>query len=324
MTEAVLGPDETRLLSVWGLLGKRRVSILRWGAAVFFGVLALLGGLAFISRYRPNEVWNLFSALGSNFEVYLICLGVSGATASVALLARQRAIAALGFAVTGYLGAYWLSGLLYRTYNPDVGFPLAGIADAVGFAIQRLWLGIPAVAALGVAALLLRGAPGEPRPHLGLGDWSVVARDASAKGKPHSYWRKVIEFGIFTIVVFVLLQATVGFRPVLSGKIITLAPAILIAAIVNATVEEFIYRGFLQPAFMRALGVGAGIWATSALFGLLHWGISFGVLAALPVSLGIALGSVFWGKAAYDTRGISWPIAAHFLIDIAIFSTYFV
>jgi membrane protease YdiL (CAAX protease family) len=49
-----------------------------------------------------------------------------------------------------------------------------------------------------------------------------------------------------------------------------------------------------------------------------------GALAALPVSLAIALGSVVWGKAAYDTKGLAWPIAAHFLVDIAVMGAYFV
>jgi hypothetical protein len=31
-----------------------------------------------------------------------------------------------------------------------------------------------------------------------------------------------------------------------------------------------------------------------------------------------------WGKAAYETRGIAWTMAAHFLIDIAVMAAYFV
>ena len=99
---------------------------------------------------------------------------------------------------------------------------------------------------------------------------------------------------------------------------------ILIAAFVNATAEEVVYRGFMQPAFMRVLGVGGGMWMAGLFFGLVHWGISVGLLAALPVSLLIGLGAVIWGKAAYETKGLAWPIAAHFMIDVAIMSAYFV
>jgi membrane protease YdiL (CAAX protease family) len=59
-------------------------------------------------------------------------------------------------------------------------------------------------------------------------------------------------------------------------------------------------------------------------FGIIHWGLSVGVLAALPTSLLIGLGSVVWGKAAYETRGLSWTIVAHFMIDVAIMAAYFV
>ena len=61
-----------------------------------------------------------------------------------------------------------------------------------------------------------------------------------------------------------------------------------------------------------------------AVFGLMHWGLSVGVLAALPTSLLIGLGSVAWGKYALDTRGLSWVIVAHALIDVAVMSAYFV
>ena len=33
---------------------------------------------------------------------------------------------------------------------------------------------------------------------------------------------------------------------------------------------------------------------------------------------------LFWGKAAYETRGLGRTIVAHFLIDLAIMAAYFV
>jgi hypothetical protein len=58
------------------------------------------------------------------------------------------------------------------------------------------------------------------------------------------------------------------------------------------------------------------------MFGLLHWGMSIGVVAALPTSLLIGIGSVFWGKAVLDTRGLSWVVFAHALVDVAIMCAY--
>jgi hypothetical protein len=43
----------------------------------------------------------------------------------------------------------------------------------------------------------------------------------------------------------------------------------------------------------------------------MHWGLSVGVVAALPASLLIGLGSVAWGKYSLDTRGLGWVVIAH-------------
>jgi membrane protease YdiL (CAAX protease family) len=92
----------------------------------------------------------------------------------------------------------------------------------------------------------------------------------------------------------------------------------------NALIEEVIYRGMLQPAFVHAAGIARGLWIQGLMFGMLHWGMSVGVVAALPTSLLIGIGSVFWGKAVLDTRGLSWVIVAHAMIDLAIMCAYFV
>jgi membrane protease YdiL (CAAX protease family) len=177
---------------------------------------------------------------------------------------------------------------------------------------------------LGLAAWLFRKGGEASRPLLGVGDWGVEALDANAKERLLPYWRRLfVGFVIFALVLGLLLQASVGFKPITSGKLLALAPGILLAAFVNAVIEEMVYRGFLLPAFIRVLGAGAGVWVSGMLFGMAHWGLSVGVLAALPISLLIGLGAVVWGKAAYETRGLAWPIAAHFLVDVAIMSAYF-
>ena len=321
MTEAELMPEETRQLSIWGVLGKRRVALWRWGAALAIAALAWLGGLAFLAPFRRNQVWDMVSPLGEPEIVYLACLCAAAALMILALLARQTGLAALAAAATAYLGAFWLSGWLYRAIDPEFEIPFEGTDDALGFALARLWFALPAALTMGAAALIFRG---EPRPHLGFGDLRIEARDVSGKEKLLPYWRRLGGFAIFALVLGVSMQATAGFEPVTSGRLLGLAPAVLIAAIVNATAEEIVYRGFMQPAFMRLLGVGAGMWVAGLFFGVIHWGLSVGVLAALPVSLLIGVGAVVWGKAAYETRGLGWPIGAHALIDIAIMSVYFV
>ena len=54
------------------------------------------------------------------------------------------------------------------------------------------------------------------------------------------------------------------------GRLLALWWAVLAAALVNAAVEEIVYRGFLQPAFVRLGGIGPGLWTTGMMFGLLH------------------------------------------------------
>jgi membrane protease YdiL (CAAX protease family) len=324
MNQAVLTADETRVLSIWGMLGKRRVAGWRWVAALVLAGLAWLGSLAFIAQYRATEVWGLFAFLGAKQNVYLVCLAAALLATLVALLARRRDIAALMCTGAALLAGLWLSTFLYRLHAPQMNFPFSGLDDALGFSLARLWYCLPSVLMLGLAAWLFRKGGEASRPILGVGDWGVEARDANAKEPLLPYWRRlVVGFVIFTLVLGLLLQASVGFKPITSGKLLALAPAILLAALVNATVEEMIYRGFLMPAFIRVLGAGAGMWVSGILFGVAHWGLSVGVLAALPISLLIGFGAVIWGKAAYETKGLGWPIAAHFLVDIAIMSAYF-
>jgi membrane protease YdiL (CAAX protease family) len=129
---------------------------------------------------------------------------------------------------------------------------------------------------------------------------------------------------LVVVLLFVLMQAGVGFRPLRSGVLPSLFLAILLSAVANSAAEELVFRGVLQPALIGVGGIAAGLWAQGALFGLVHWGTSVGVLAALPVSLGIGLGSVMWGKATLETGGLGWVCIAHAMIDVAVMSAYFV
>lgn len=313
-------PQATVEQTVFELLRGPNAPAWRIAAAIALAAAAWLGGLAFLAQYRETQVWSLFAPLGAPMTVFLACAAFTALACVASLLVRMWSLAALAAAATAYLGGFYLSGFFYRAYSPGFDIPLRGIDDAVGFAIARLWYLIPSVIALGAAALVFRGAPG---PTLGLGDWRVAARDSSAKEALKPYGRRIVGYVFVALILAVLLQASVGFEPATSGRLLALAPAILLCAAVNATVEEVIYRGFLQPAYMRVAGIGWGIWIGALHFGMAHWGMSVGVLAALPMSLLIGVGAAFWGKAAYETRGLSWPIAAHFLIDVAVMSAYF-
>jgi len=77
-------------------------------------------------------------------------------------------------------------------------------------------------------------------------------------------------------IVRIMAEAPVAQRGVLLGLGVFLVPCL----------EEFLFRGFVQPALTRRAGVVAGIAVTSLLFGLLH-----GVAAVVPVAaLSLLLG----------------------------------
>ncbi len=83
-----------------------------------------------------------------------------------------------------------------------------------------------------------------------------------------------------------------------------LAQAILIAAVVGPLLEEILFRGFLQPLFIRRLGVFAGIAVTSFLFAILH-----GKEYVPPLfAIGVVLGVVRWRTgslaAAWAVHGV--------------------
>lgn len=254
-----------------------------------------------------------------------LALGVPALLLAWSLARRDRTLGYASATVLAYVAGFQGLSLLWSILPPDVNIPLTGGEDLMGWVLFRLWFLLPLALPMGLAAWFWRPREGEARPRLGFGDWSVESRVYGMKERPVR-WRRYL-FGpylVFFLVLGLFMQFGAGFSPVIEGVLWRLGWAVLAAALINAAVEEIVYRGFLQPALIRFGGVGPGLWATGLLFGLIHWGLSVGVLAALPVSLLIGLGSVSWGKAAWETRGIGWPIAAHFLVDVAVMAAYFI
>jgi membrane protease YdiL (CAAX protease family) len=239
-------------------------------------------------------------------------------------LRGQRALGAASLVVLAYLVGYLLFGYLVR-WLPDWRIPFDGTKDAVGFAVFRLGIALALlIVMIPAGALAFLRARSPVHLALGWGDWSVEARDVMSKAALSSWARKMVSSFAFFLIFFLVMQANVGFRPLISGVIWPLIPAILIAALSNTLAEELIFRGVIQPYFIAMGGIAAGLWMQGLLFGLMHWGLSVGILSALPVSLLIGLGSVVWGKASLETRGISWAVVSHFLADICLMAAFFV
>lgn len=309
----------------------KRADLRPRSAAVWWWMVALvligwLGAVAFIGRLRPNEVASLLSALAPGQYLFVGSMAAAFLFSIGARLAGARALAGTALVVAGFLFGHQLNAWLHPWLPGRYTLPLQSTADGLQFATARL-----AYAATVIGPMLLawwigfgRDRGGWPGLCLRWGNFSAAGRDVSVKKPPAPWGRELVRgYGIFCLILFVLMQANVGFGPVRTGLLWGLLPAVVLAATGNALAEELIFRGVMQPAFIRAGGVAAGLWLQGLLFGVMHWGLSVGVLSALPVSLLIGFGSVLWGKAALDTRGLGWVVIAHAMIDVAIMSAFF-
>ncbi len=322
-------PPVTTHDTVFSLLKRPelRASVAQWATLALLTVVAWLGGTAFIGRFRRNQVAELIELLVPGSRAFPVMLATAAILAALGFVFRRVRFAAAATIVAGFLAGHALYERLYPLLGLRIAIPLTTLADGFYFAAARvLWALAVAATTIPLWYITFRRQAGEPqRLALGWGDWSVAAREFSAKREPERYARMLFTgYLAFVLILFVLMQFNVAFRPLRSGALLALFPAVLASAAANAAAEELIFRGVIQPTFIRVGGVAAGLWAQGALFGLMHWGTSVGVLAALPVSLGIGLGSVMWGKAALETHGLGWVFVAHALVDIAVMAAFFV
>ncbi|WP_373488909.1 lysostaphin resistance A-like protein [Blastomonas sp.] len=100
------------------------------------------------------------------------------------------------------------------------------------------------------------------------------------------------------------------------GDLLVLISAALGFALLNATMEELIWRGGIQSWLGRHTSIWLAILIQALSFGALHWaGFPSGWSGvALAIIYGVILG---WLRHA--TGGLSAPIVAHILADLTIF-----
>jgi membrane protease YdiL (CAAX protease family) len=91
-------------------------------------------------------------------------------------------------------------------------------------------------------------------------------------------------------------------------------------SVVNALLEELIFRGVLYHAVAEEWGAGVAVGGTAVLFGLGHLdGYPPGLLGAVLAGLyGIALGLLRWW-----TDGLALPVVCHVCADATIFGILF-
>lgn len=292
------------------------------GPAAVVLLAAWFWPVLFIGRYRPNPVSRAVESLAPIEWLLGATLTVVAAVLLLGLWTRRKGLVAfcamaMAFQV-GHFVAFDFLGFVYlRGW-----FPFRSLESGLRFSGNRLayLLGMLAPMVL-VYALLFRGSR---LFHFRWGSWEGMSRLFSAKEQPKTWRRWLWEMAVFSAILFVALQVPLLFAPIRKGYLWPAVGAVLVAALVNSLVEEALFRGLLQPALISAVGPAWGLWGVGALFGLVHWGASVGILAALPTSLLIGLGSVAWGKSVLETRGLGWVILAHAFVDVAVMSAYFV
>lgn len=245
---------------------------------------------------RPAPAGAVVSAVGASLLAGVVLLvlqdGVLAAAAVVvlALLAWRSGSAASVVAVL-------MSGLLY-------------LALSVG--IFGLWPLPGAVAVLAAWTLARRS------ERAGL--WQSWCRRGTAT--PELPWLLLMTVAVTVVALVTWQRAFQGQLPQAYVDAAAGRPLWLLAlggagfSLLNAAVEEAVFRGVLQTALERVSGPAVAVAAQAAAFGALHvFGIPGGIIGAVMAgSWGVLLGVLRW-----RTGGVLAPYVAHVAADATIF-----
>ena len=117
-----------------------------------------------------------------------------------------------------------------------------------------------------------------------------------------------------------MMQASVNFMPVTSGRLWSALAPLTVLALLNAVGEELVFRGLVLPSLIPLAGTTPALWLQGVFFGLHHWGSS-----PDPVSgdgtIRLALPE---GSSVQQTQGLAWAILTHMSLDCALFWAHFV
>ena len=163
---------------------------------------------------------------------------------------------------------------------------------------------------------LLAGEPVDPRQYLGMGDLSEPATGLGILADPGADWARVgLSFAVIaTAITAVVVWAQARPRPALRAVLPALPWAVGIS-VVNAGVEEVIFRVALGQGLSGLAAGGTIAILSGVLFGVPHW---FGNPSRLPGVLMAGFLGWLMATSMIQTGGIAWAWGIHALQDVVI------
>lgn len=239
----------------------------------------------------------------------VVLLGVLALTFTVDVLAPLRTLALA-----------LLAG--YGTFNVSVGWlSVVGLSvptNAAWFALATELLELLVVVVL-LVALALTTLDREDL-FLRVGSPSAVASREWIPGfrAARPWWQTALLWSVVPGAILVAVNLTAGRYPAAAVLLRTL-PVVLVAAGLNAFIEEFVYRAVPLSGLVDAVGARHALLLLGAFFGLSHYyGSPGGVV-------GVAL-TAFYGwllaKSIYETGGLGVAFGIHVAADILVMLAY--
>ena len=176
------------------------------------------------------------------------------------------------------------------------------------------------VAAATLAAVwmlrLTAGEPVDPRQYLAIGDLTQPATGLGILADPGADWAQVgVSFALIaTTITAIVVWAQARPRPALRA-VLSALPWALGIAVVNAAVEEVIFRVALGQGLSGLAAGGTIAIVSGVLFGVPHW---FGNPSRLPGVLMAGFLGWLMATSMIQTGGIAWAWGIHALQDVVI------
>ena len=295
-----------------------------------------LAGVTFtllLALVSVNAIWGITSSEDTTISAWLRDIAplpywaatgfaAAGLYTVAGIWTKQRSRLGLGVMMFTYLVGVAVSRFAFQQIRPKGGIPFESQSDIFPALWERSFLLWPAIPMLAVYWLFFKKDSGQT---LAWGQWRPNG-SVDTSPSPRGDWRKYLLYFTLLIVlpIAVMMQAGVGFRPILNGNGLVFIGPLMALALFNAFSEELIFRGLFQPAFVERFGATVGIAMQGVFFGVHHWGASPDLIAELPTAIATCALGILWGYSVLATRGIAWAIITHALVDLAFFSAFFV